>query len=284
MYRKAVNYFIEFRVKWDLSNVWPVGNMDIVALISHMNIEGFAPSTISTYISALSFVHKVNAWADPTSSFIVTKVKEGCRRGSCQGDSRRPITFPILVRLVDILPAICKSSYEEALFKAAILLAFFGFLRVSEFACTKKEAWSKVINVNDISLQKGQLGVVLRFSKTDQCGQSVKLLIDKSKDVKLCPVKAMSDWLNIRGEVLGPLFIHFGGDPLTSFQFGQVLKEGIKTIGLSPDYYSSHSLRIGAATSAALCGFSDERIKEMGRWKSAAFKVYIRPQHLVSFV
>ena len=93
VYRKAVNCFIEFRVKWDLSNVWPVENMDIVAFISHMNIEGFAPSTISTYISALSFVHKVNAWAHPPSSFIVTKVKEGCRRGRCQGDSRHISNF-----------------------------------------------------------------------------------------------------------------------------------------------------------------------------------------------
>ena len=33
MYRKAVNYFIEFRVKWDLSSVWPVGSMDIMAFI-----------------------------------------------------------------------------------------------------------------------------------------------------------------------------------------------------------------------------------------------------------
>ena len=92
------------------------------------------------------------------------------------------------------MPAICISSYEGVLFKPAIRLAFFGFLRVSEFACIKKQTLSKVININNISLQKGQLGVVLRFSKTDQCGQSIKLLIDKSKNVKLCPVKAMSDW------------------------------------------------------------------------------------------
>jgi hypothetical protein len=37
-----------------------------------------------------------------------------------------------------------------------------------------------------------------------------------------------------------------------------------------------HSFRIGAATAAAIQGASDEDIQRMGRWKSQAFKRYIR--------
>jgi hypothetical protein len=71
------------------------------------------------------------------------------------------------------------------------------------------------------------------------------------------------------------LFVHFGGDPLAAYQFGHTLKLGLKTIGLPLERFSSHSFRIGAATSAASCGLSDECIMNMGGWKSAAYKLYI---------
>ena len=39
---------------------------------------------------------------------------------------------------------------------------------------------------------------------------------------------------------------------------------------------------IGAATFAAECGFSDAQIRSMGRWKSDAFRKYIRSPGLCS--
>ena len=126
--------------------------------------------------------------------------------------------------------------------------------------------------------------VTIRFSKTDQCGVSIPLVIHRVVDVFFCPVQALLDFLSLRVLRDGPLFMHFGGDPLTSFQVGQVLKKSISAIGLKPSAFSPHSFRIGAATSASLCGISDDEIKKMGRWKSSAFKSYIRPDRLLSLL
>ena len=38
----------------------------------------------------------------------------------------------------------------------------------------------------------------------------------------------------------------------------------------------SHSFRIGAATYAATVGYTEAQIQKMGRWKSGAFRKYIR--------
>ena len=44
--------------------------------------------------------------------------------------------------------------------------------------------------------------------------------------------------------------------------------------------YKSHSFRIGGACHAAEKGYSDAQIRALGRWKSYAFKVYLRSEVL----
>ena len=133
------------------------------------------------------------------------------------------------------------------------------------------------------SIQDGMV-VTIRYSKTDQSGESVFLKFTASQNEFLCPVRAMFDFLKIRTPVSGPLFSHFGGTPLACTQVNHVLKKGVTLLGLSPNDFSSHSFRIGAATSAAMCGASDDQIRTWGRWKSSAFELYIRPDLLCSFI
>ncbi len=46
------------------------------------------------------------------------------------------------------------------------------------------------------------------------------------------------------------------------------------------DRLSPHSLRIGAATHAALTGMSDAMIRTAGRWSSSAYTRYVRLPNL----
>ena len=285
-YRNAVNGFIKFRMSFDLGSNWPAKLSDIVAYVAYLSIIGRAYSSISLHLSAIAFVHKLNNWPDPTTTFIITKLKEGCRRSNLSSDNRRPITSVLLSRLISILSAICKSSFETMLFRSVFLLAYFGFLRVSEYACvSKKSDTSRVLNLCDISfLGSNQVSILIRYSKTDQGGSSITIMLHENQFKDLCPVQALKDYLSIRPSVQGPLFVHFDTEPLTKAQVNKILKKGVETLGLPAEDYSSHSFRIGAATSAAIQGVSGDMIKLMGRWTSNAVNSYIRPERLISFL
>jgi len=254
----------------------------ILLFISFLSVQNFAPSTINSHMAALSFVHSVNGWANPTESFLVRKLKEGCRRSNHRSDGRLPITPSLLEKLMKVLPLVCKSSYEAQLFKAAFLLAFFGFLRVGELAFTKNQDLSRLIALSDIRIVGDLLTLRIRYSKTDQLGNAYYLSIQGSSEKELCPIAALLSYLDSRPLQEGPLFIHFNRRVITSAQFSHILKEGIKHLGLCPKYFGSHSFRIGAATAAAICGFDEESIKRLGRWKSSAYRLYIRPASITS--
>lgn len=62
------------------------------------------------------------------------------------------------------------------------------------------------------------------------------------------------------------------GSPLTK---GSKVRDLLVTAKLDPSLYSGHSFRIGAATSAALAGLEDSTIRNLSRWLSSTFLVYI---------
>ena len=99
-----------------------------------------APATIATYVAAVSYMHKLQGWADPTRDFLVTKLLEGCRRDRPSTDPRLPVSLPMLAMIVHSLPVICTSLYEAKLVTAAFLTAFFGFMRIWEFAANSKRS------------------------------------------------------------------------------------------------------------------------------------------------
>ena len=84
------------------------------------------------------------------------------------------------------------------------------------------------------------------------------------------------NYLHLRRNKPGPLFLRENGLPLTRDVFITWLRNNIARLGLKGNY-SGHSFRIGAATTAAAAGIPDHLIKTLGRWLSNAYQIYIRP-------
>ncbi len=75
---------------------------------------------------------------------------------------------------------------------------------------------------------------------------------------------------------LEPLFLDHAGKPVSRTWFQKQLKSILLSAGISAANFSSHSFRIGAATSAAQKGLTKHQIQTLGRWSSEAFQSYIR--------
>ena len=151
-------------------------------------------------------------------------------------------------------------------------------LRVGEITLSNKKNINNILSNNDVHIVAGsdKLTITLRFSKTDQLGKGVNIEIPKVGGL-MCPFESVSEYLTVRPTKDGPSLCHFNGSPLTRFQFSSMLTKSLKYAGIESSKYKAHSFRIGAATALSMAGYPIDEIKNLGRWKSTAYKSSIRP-------
>ena len=94
-YKRAWRLFHQFlhAVFQTVSPILPVSPNTIALFIAYMFDKQYAPSTVSSYVSALSFAHKFLGFDDPTKAFFVTQILKGYHKQGSRLDSRLPITF-----------------------------------------------------------------------------------------------------------------------------------------------------------------------------------------------
>ena len=90
----------------------PISPADLCLFVAYLHDSGKAPKTISTYLSALGYIHKITGLSDPTTSFIVSKLMAGAYRSRLSFDLRLPITITILDQLVDALNHTVPTLYD----------------------------------------------------------------------------------------------------------------------------------------------------------------------------
>ncbi|XP_062608833.1 uncharacterized protein LOC134270615 [Saccostrea cucullata] len=117
-YQRMLNCYEQFcQEHFPQSSVLPSTHIMIAHFISYLFIKNYQPSTIASFVSAISYVHKINFKQDPTDSFFIKKVLKGVQnlRGSC--DSRLPITKEILSKLISATEFVVHGLYNQLLLK-----------------------------------------------------------------------------------------------------------------------------------------------------------------------
>lgn len=260
--------------------VLPLSVTHVSLFVAYLHHQKMAPKSISTCLSALGYVHKIQGFPDPTSAFLISKLVAGAYRLEPSVDVRLPITVPILNRLLAALEHVTVSHYERCLFQAMFLLAFNAFARIGEITTNRLSKESRVLQFSDISILSGQghtirVSVTFRYFKHNLTASPHTISFEHGP-TDISAARAIVEYFQVRGEHEGPVFCYACGRSVKRFSFDRLLHRALQFCNLDSSKYKGHSFRIGAATYAARSNMSDSQIRALGRWSSDAFRKYIR--------
>ena len=264
----------------------PTSESTLILFVTHLATGNISQATIKVYLSAVRHIHVLRGLHNSFSQQLTPRLQiilKGIKKHQAISHPSRvrlPITVHILNRIRGILRH-KNPSYSEALLWAACCLAFFGFLRVSEFTIPSTAAYDPTchLSLKDIAVDNRDnphlLQVAIKQSKTDPFRRGVNIYLGAT-DCAICPVKAILAYLAMRSDQAGPLFITQKGRGLTRQVFSSALDSLLSKLKLDCKQYNTHSFRIGAATSATQARIPDSHIKLLGRWQSGAYQRYIK--------
>ena len=153
----------------------------MVALFAAYLSNSLSWKTIQVYLSSITHQHHLNRFRSPvTDNPTLQLVLRGIERqqSRIQPKCRRPITMQVLEKLMEGLRHDhTLGTHDQLMLRAAMALAFFGFLRVGEFTTSTQRLPTQFLARRDISLSRDLMKVFLHFSKTDQLGKESTITI-----------------------------------------------------------------------------------------------------------
>ena len=222
-------------------------------------------------------IHIENSLTDPTTDESLHLVRRGiCRQQNTLECTRPPITINRSRILKSQLRSSQMSLLEQRLLWTALTLSFYGFLHASESLIV----WS------NITLYNVHISITLRQSKTVSFrrGQSIHIC---ATSTTTCPVRAMQNCNNMVTTKQPYHLIFLTGTilSLSRSRLTTILRQLLSQAGFCSSHYTSHSFRIGAATTAAAVWLTPSLIKTLGRWNSNAYMAYIRcPESVIATI
>lgn len=269
-YQRTWKLFMEFHRVNDIEFQFPAAQVTLTRFVAFMHDRTYAPSSITSAVSAISFVHKIMGFTDPSDSALVRKILQGCKKLSSSQDMRLPITVPILVKVVEASQTVIGNFYARIRFNTMCTLAFHALLRVGEMTMSHNN-----LQYSDVMVEKDRIVITFRKFK-HSTGAAVRHTVKVFHNLNICAVALLQQYLQLRGVSAGPLFLSDTGEAVSRSSFCKELKSALQFCGHPQERYNTHSFRIGAATHLASQGASDAQIRIAGRWASNAFTSYIR--------
>ncbi len=254
---------------------------DTICLYAQLLSRSFSsPASVRNYVSGVKTLHTLlELPVDSFSGFEVRMTLKGIARLNPHVPRQAQAMTPqILAAIHDIL------DFHDPLHTTMwclFILSFFTLARKSNLVVTRgKFNPEKQLCRSDVKLGSRGLLVTFRWTKTIQFGQRVlQIPILAIPESKLCPLSAYRNMVSqIQAVPSDPAFLVPGSKklvPVSYSLFQKFLKSVIKSIGLEPSNFTSHSFRRGGANWAFRSQVPADLIKVQGDWASQAYLRYL---------
>ncbi len=273
MWARFINYILDFDLDFSENS--------ISKYVAYLYESGLKYNSMQVHLTAIARGLEARKLPDTTKTPRIQRMILGAKRLTFTKDIRQPFTEYQIKIIVRTLPFLCSSRYEYKLFCAVVTWAFAGGLRVSEYTESDIVDHNLHRSCIDAIAIDGNLAYRVTFRSYKSCPDTFPdFVLVTHPDPEICPVWNMHTYLRFRPGGDGPLF-QMNGSPLKRKGVADMLQRVCRFHEWDKCVYTSHSFRIGRATLWAKQGYSDTQIQHMGRWRSDAFKKYIRPDHVV---
>lgn len=247
---------------------------DRIMIFAEVLSRSVTSETISNYISGVRSLHVVHTgvvpWDSSGPALRLSRLLNGiARRVTKPKKKRAPVTVALLL---EWRARFDMSDPTDAMFWAALVTAFFGLLRKSEFAVGDKVPFDpdRHLTRSDASFFPSADGrrwesmdLHIRYSKTEQRGTDYAIPIAWNGGL-VCAMSAVQHMCRLLPA--GP-----------KSMIVRLLKHLVlSTPSLAGVRMLLHSLRIGGTVAMQDAGASEVAMQLAGRWRSDAWKAYVR--------
>jgi hypothetical protein len=256
------NLLVAYCLRWNRRPL-PMSVATATAIAAHMARTGYGYKYIRNVFSTCRKAHMLTGLSDPTATYaFVQYVKVIAKElGTESKHPKAPILFPLLRRIGERAQSI--GTLESLQEWVGIDLEFFTALRRANIVALDIEDMHRLTHGYEVHVRRG---------KTHQAHARTIPLGPIPWDDLVCPVTNLDRWLGVlknAGFTSGPLLRHLGpGGVLTTKRLSdrtltRNVKKYVGEFALSPEEFSSTSLRSGLITQARLNRVPNPDIKRV---------------------
>ena len=263
----------------------------ILGFLGYVGWLGASVATLKQAIFAIKDAHKRGGQGDPTDKmFRLWMLLNALEKRHPKKARRLGVTPEMLKWVADSLnldDAGSGERFDAMMLLCAISTAWFFMLRAKEYCDSNGIDEAMIFRGTDVKFvteEANVVGVTIQFrkTKTDQDAFGTCKTMYESGVQGDCVVQALKAFKDMAPqrfgqgrEALKPLFRWGSGQVVKRIQIQNTLQRAAVAVGLPPERFLSHSLRIGGA-SALFQGTGEiELVKRTGRWSSSAVQRYL---------
>ena len=251
--------------------------------------QGLKVSSVKNYLSQTNTLHRLAQFECPGEDHLLASFLRGGNNIEAPSRKVLAITPSVLHLIRDRLKTKTDTlRVDRKMIWTCVMWMYFGAMRVNE--CLSEGSTSHTAHdltgdkykVETTRLDNRDVSIIVLTltcpKETRGMRNSAEIELFEQGN-RLCPVSAFKSWRNDSTLPISkdrPIFRWANGKSFTRANLQSLLKELIGDLETDLWRVSTHGLRAGLPTTLGLMGESEEVIAQVGRWKSEAWRSYLR--------